>query len=132
MMSREPYKFAPGDHGGTQSGNPLACAAALATIDVIESENLVEQSRHKGELLKRLLRELKSPYTVDVRGKGLMLAYESSRSVVPIVDYARENGVLLNNTSENVLRFVPPLVIAKEQIETAITVVERAINVHPW
>ncbi|MEI7827547.1 MAG: acetylornithine transaminase [Euryarchaeota archaeon] len=131
MMSRESCQFALGDHGGTQSGNPLACAAALATIDVIESENLVEQSRHKGELLKKLLRDLKSPYTVDVRGKGLMLAYESSRSVVPIVDYARENGVLLNNTSENVLRFVPPLVIAKEQIETAITVVERAINVHP-
>jgi acetylornithine/N-succinyldiaminopimelate aminotransferase len=131
MMSRESCQFAHGDHGGTQSGNPLACAAALATIDVIESENLVEQSRYKGELLKKLLSGLESPYTIDVRGKGLMVAYESSRSVVPIVDFARENGVLLNNTSENVLRFVPPLVIAKEQIETAITVVERAINVHP-
>ncbi|MGA7076237.1 MAG: acetylornithine transaminase [Halobacteriota archaeon] len=131
MMSRESCQFAPGDHGGTQSGNPLACAAALATIDVIESENLVEQSRYKGELLKNLLNGLESPYTIDVRGKGLMVAYESSRSVVPIVDFARENGVLLNNTSENVLRFVPPLVIAKEQIETAITVVERAINVYP-
>jgi acetylornithine/N-succinyldiaminopimelate aminotransferase len=131
MMSREAFQFAPGDHGGTQSGNPLACAAALATIDVIESENLVEQSRYKGELLKKLLSGLDSPYTVDVRGKGLMVAYESSRSVVPVVDFARQNGVLLNNTSENVLRFVPPLVIAKEQIETAIAVVERAINVHP-
>ncbi len=60
-----------------------------------------------------------------------MVAYESSRPVRSVVDYARENGVLLNNTSENVLRFVPPLVIAKEQIETAITVVERAINVYP-
>jgi len=131
MMSREAFQFAPGDHGGTQSGNPLACAAALATIDVIERENLVQQSRYKGELLKKLLSGLDSPYTVDVRGKGLMVAYESSRSVVPVVDFARQNGVLLNNTSENVLRFVPPLVIAKEQIETAIAVVERAINVHP-
>ena len=131
MMSREAFQFAPGDHGGTQSGNPLACAAALATIDVIESEHLVEQSRSKGELLKKLLSCIESPYTVDVRGKGLMVAYESSRSVVPVVDFARKKGVLLNNTSENVLRFVPPLVIAKEQIETAIAVVERAINVHP-
>jgi len=131
MMSRESFQFAPGDHGGTQSGNPLACAAALATIDVIESEHLVEQSRSKGELLKKLLSGIESPYTVDVRGKGLMVAYESSRSVVPVVDFARKSGVLLNNTSENVLRFVPPLVIAKEQIETAIAVVERAINVHP-
>jgi acetylornithine/N-succinyldiaminopimelate aminotransferase len=131
MMSREAFQFAPGDHGGTQSGNPLACAAALATIDVIESEHLVEQSRSKGELLKKLLGGIESPYTVDVRGRGLMVAYESSRSVVPVVDFARKNGVLLNNTSENVLRFVPPLVIAKEQIETAIAVVERAINVHP-
>jgi acetylornithine/N-succinyldiaminopimelate aminotransferase len=131
MMSREAFQFAPGDHGGTQSGNPLACAAALATIDVIESEHLVEQSRSKGELLKKLLSGIESPYTVDVRGRGLMVAYESSRSVVHVVDFARKNGVLLNNTSENVLRFVPPLVIAKEQIETAIAVVERAINVHP-
>jgi acetylornithine/N-succinyldiaminopimelate aminotransferase len=130
MMSSEAYQFMPGDHGGTQSGTPLACAAALATIDVIESENLVEQSRLKGELLKKLLSDLESPDTVDIRGKGLMVGYELSRPVRSIVDYARENGVLLNNTSENVLRFVPPLVITKEQIETAITVIERAINLH--
>jgi acetylornithine/N-succinyldiaminopimelate aminotransferase len=131
MMSRESYKFMPGDHGGTQSGTPLACAAALATIDVIESEHLVEQSRHKGELLKKLLSELKSPDAIDIRGKGLMVGYELSRPVRSVVEYARENGILLNNTSENVLRFVPPLVITKEQIETAITVIERAINLHP-
>jgi acetylornithine/N-succinyldiaminopimelate aminotransferase len=130
VMAQEPYKFAPGDHGGTQGGNPLACAAALATIDIIESENLVQHSQDRGELLKKLLRNLQSPGTVDVRGKGLMVAYESSRSVLPVVDYARDNGVLLNNTSENVLRFVPPLVIADEQIETVATVVERALNVH--
>jgi acetylornithine/N-succinyldiaminopimelate aminotransferase len=128
MMSRESCQFMPGDHGGTQSGSPLACAAALATIDVIESEDLVEQSRLKGELLKKLLSDLESPDTVDIRGKGLMVGYELSRPARFIVDYARENGVLLNNTSENVLRFVPPLVITKEQIETAITVIERAIN----
>jgi acetylornithine/succinyldiaminopimelate/putrescine aminotransferase len=130
MMSQEPYKFARGDHGGTQSGNPLACAAALATIDIIESENLVQHSRERGELLKKLLRGLQSAGTVDVRGKGLMVAYESSRSVLPIIEYALDNGVLLNNTSENVLRFVPPLVIADEQIEMVATVVERALNVH--
>ena len=131
-MSRESYRFAPGDHGGTQSGNPLACAAALATIDVIESENLVEQSRQKGELLKKLLSNIAAPDVVDVRGRGLMVGYELSRPVVPIVDFARRNYVLLNNTSENVLRFVPPLVISEEQIERVITVVERAINIYPW
>lgn len=128
MMSRDSCQFMLGDHGGTQSGSPLACAAALATIDVIESEDLVEQSRLKGELLKKLLSNLESPDTVDIRGKGLMVGYELSRPVRFIVDCARENGVLLNNTSENVLRFVPPLVITKEQIQTAITVIERAIN----
>jgi acetylornithine/N-succinyldiaminopimelate aminotransferase len=130
VMTRESYKFVPGDHGGTQGGNPLACAAALATIDVIESEGLVQHSQERGKLLKKLLRSLQSPDTVDIRGRGLMVAYESSRSVLPIVDYARHNGVLLNNTSENVLRFVPPLVIADEQIEMVATVVERALNVH--
>jgi len=128
MMSREAYQFARGDHGGTQSGSPLACAAAMATLDVIESEGLVEQSRSKGEYLKRLLADLGSPCAVDIRGKGLMIGYELSGSVLPIVSYARDNGVLLNNTSENVLRFVPPLVIEKEQIAKVITVVERAIN----
>ena len=130
MMSREAYQFAPGDHGGTQSGNPLACAAALATLAIIESEGLVEQSRSNGEYLKGLLADLESSCAVDIRGKGLMIGYELSRSVVPIVDYARDNGVLLNNTSENVLRFVPPLVITEEQIATAVAVVERAINVY--
>ncbi|HYA33584.1 MAG TPA: acetylornithine transaminase [Candidatus Bathyarchaeia archaeon] len=129
MMSREPYKFTLGDHGGTQSGNPLACAAALATIDVIETESLIEQSQRKGELLKNLLGELEPTHTIDIRGKGLMVAYESSLSAAQIVDYARTNGVLLNNTSENVLRFVPPLVITAEQIEEAVAVVDRALNI---
>jgi len=132
MMSREAYQFAPGDHGGTQSGSPLACAAALATLAIIESEGLVEQSRSKGEYLKRLLADLGSSCAVDIRGKGLMIGYELSGSVLPIVSYARDNGVLLNNTSENVLRFVPPLVIEKEQLAKVIAVVERAINLCPW
>jgi acetylornithine/N-succinyldiaminopimelate aminotransferase len=132
MMSREAYQFAPGDHGGTQSGSPLACAAALATLAIIESEGLVEQSRNKGEYLKRLLADLGSSCAVDIRGKGLMIGYELSGSVLPIVSYARDNGVLLNNTSENVLRFVPPLVIEKEQIAKVITVVEHAINLCSW
>ena len=132
MMSREAYQFAPGDHGGTQSGSPLACAAALATLAIIESEGLVEQSRSKGEHLKRLLADLGSSCAVDIRGKGLMIGYELSGSVLPIVSYARDNGVLLNNTSENVLRFVPPLVIEKEQLAKVIAVVERAINLCPW
>ena len=129
MMSREPYKFTLGDHGGTQSGNPLACAAALATIDVIETESLIEQSQRKGKLLKNLLGALEPTHTIDIRGKGLMVAYESSFSAAQIVDYARTNGVLLNNTSENVLRFVPPLVITAEQIEEAVAVVDRALNI---
>lgn len=128
MMSREEYQFAPGDHGGTQSGSPLACAAAIAAVDVIENERLVERSRVNGAYLKRALARLEMPETVDIRGRGLMVGYELACSVLPIVSYARENGVLLNNTSENVLRFVPPLVIKKEQIATAITVVERAID----
>ncbi len=128
MMSREQYKFAPGDHGGTQSGSPLACAAALATLDILEDEELIDRSRRSGEYLKQSLAHLETSKSVEIRGKGLMIGYELSCSVLPMVSYARENGVLLNNTSENVLRFVPPLVITKEQIATAIAVVERAID----
>ncbi|MGZ4903302.1 MAG: acetylornithine transaminase [Halobacteriota archaeon] len=128
MMSQEEYRFAPGDHGGTQSGSPLACAAALATLEVIEDEGLVEQSRVNGEYLKQLLANLETSKAIEIRGRGLMVGYELSCPVLPIVSYAREHGVLLNNTSENVLRFVPPLVIKKEQIAAAIAVVERAID----
>ncbi len=131
LMSQEQYKFAPGDHGGTQSGSPLACAAAVATLEIIEEEGLVERSRVNGEHLKRLLTELGVPGAIDIRGRGLMVGYELSCSVLPIVSYARENGVLLNNTSENVLRFVPPLVITKEQLATVVAVIERAVELCP-
>lgn len=131
MMSREDYTFSPSDHGGTQSGNPLACAAALATINVIEDEGLVERSTNMGGYLKKTLLEIDTPSTKEVRGKGLMVGYEIASSALEVVNYARERGVLLNNTSENVLRFVPPLVIKKEQIDVVVSVVRDALNLHP-
>ena len=131
MMSREDYTFSPSDHGGTQSGNPLACAAALATINVIEDEGLVERSANMGGYLKKTLLEIDTPSTKEVRGKGLMVGYEIASSSLEVVNYARERGVLLNNTSENVLRFVPPLVIKKEQIDVVVSVVRDALNLHP-
>ena len=130
MMSREDYTFSPSDHGGTQSGNPLACAAALATINVIEDEGLVERSANMGGYLKKTLLEIDTPSTKEVRGKGLMVGYEIASSALEVVDHARERGVLLNNTSENVLRFVPPLVIKKEQIDVVVSVVRDALNLH--
>ncbi len=130
MMSRENYAFSPSDHGGTQSGNPLACAAALATINVIEDEGLVERSATMGEHLKKILLEIDTPCTREVRGKGLMVGYEIASSALEVVNYAQERGVLLNNTSENVLRFVPPLVIEKEQLDAVVSVVRDALNLH--
>jgi acetylornithine/N-succinyldiaminopimelate aminotransferase len=130
MMSRENYAFSPSDHGGTQSGNPLACAAALATINVIEDEGLVERSAMMGGYLKKMLLEIDTPCTREVRGKGLMVGYEIASSALEVVNYAQERGVLLNNTSENVLRFVPPLVIKKEQIDVVVSVVRDALNLH--
>jgi acetylornithine/N-succinyldiaminopimelate aminotransferase len=131
MMSREDYAFSPSDHGGTQSGNPLACAAALATINVIEDEGLVERSAKMGGYLKKTLLEIDTPSTREIRGKGLMVGYEIASSALEVVNYAQERGVLLNNTSENVLRFVPPLVIKKEQIDVVVSVVRDALNLHP-
>ncbi len=130
MMSRENFAFSPSDHGGTQSGSPLACAAALATIDVIDDEGLVERSSKMGEYLKELLFEINTPLSREVRGKGLMVGYEIATSAPKVVNYAQQRGVLLNNTSENVLRFVPPLVIEKEQIDAAVSVVKDALDVH--
>lgn len=103
-----------GDHASTFGGNPLACSAALATIDVIEKEKLVNNSKKMGELLKDYLYDVFG----NARGMGLMLAAECDRAF-DFVKNALRNYLLVNATSEKTLRFVPPLIIEKEEIELA-------------
>jgi acetylornithine/N-succinyldiaminopimelate aminotransferase len=114
--------FGPGDHASTFGGNPVVCAAAVASIEVILDEKLVKASKETGEYFRQTLGKLKSKHTFikDVRGKGLMIGVELDFPCQDIVNKARENGLLLNCAHETVLRFTPPLNIERGLIDQVI------------
>ncbi|HDN65865.1 MAG TPA: acetylornithine transaminase [Methanosarcinales archaeon] len=127
MASRDDLQFERGDHGATFAGGPLACAASLATIDVIRSEGLVERSRVLGARLKSGLQSIESlagNRVREVRGMGLMVGRDFESGCGKLVDMARERGVLLNCTADTVLRFLPPLTISEVEIEQVLAVIE--------
>jgi len=126
IVARDDVTFGKSEHGSTFGGDPLACAASLGAIEAIRSENLVERSREMGEYFTKRLETLTRDDVVEVRSRGLMIGVELNTKCADIVDYAREHGVLLNCTSDSVIRIAPPLVITKEQIDTVVDVIEQA------
>ena len=111
--------FVPGNHGSTFGGNPLACAAGNAVLDVIEADNLVERAAELGD---RLLNALKtglegSNRVKDIRGLGLMLAVELNEDAPQLVAEALQQGVLINVTQGNILRLLPPLTLTDEEAD---------------
>ncbi len=122
--------FKPGDHGSTFGGNPLGCAVALAAIDVLIDEGLAERSFNLGKLFLEKLRSIDSSHIIDIRGKGLFIGIELDTKARPFCEALKEEGLLCKETHENVLRFAPPLVITKEELEWAFerikVVLERA------
>lgn len=121
-------KMQKGDHAATFGGGPLVCAAALASLKVIEDENLVEKSARLGDYLMDSLRGLELDMVTEIRGRGLMVGMELTVKCGPIVDFARENGVLLNCTSDSVLRFVPPLTITRQQVDHVMDIVVQGLK----
>ncbi len=115
-------RFERGDHAATFGGNPLACAAALASIGVIKGEKLVERSREMGAyFMERLGGAFDPSELVEVRGKGLMIGVELKTDGNAYVEKMRGKGVLINCIGASILRFVPPLVITREQIDRVIS-----------
>jgi acetylornithine aminotransferase len=119
--------FEPGDHGSTFGGNPLACAAALATIATIEQEHLVEHAAEMGELLAQTLRDL--PGVKLVRGRGLMqaLVLDEPRAK-EVQSRCLEAGVIVNATDDETIRLVPPLIIGEAEIERAGEALRQALE----
>jgi ornithine--oxo-acid transaminase len=112
--------FRPGDHGSTYGGNPLGAAAACAALDVLVDEQLAERAARLGEDLLAKLRRIESPHVEDVRGIGLFVGVEvkrSSGSARSFCEALMTRGVLAKETHEQVIRFAPPLVITKEEID---------------
>ena len=119
-----------GDHGTTFGGNPLACAAALATIAVIEEEGLVEKARVNGAKVLQRLQHIQPTESsiVDIRGKGLMIGVELDFPGRAVVEKMMEKGVLGNCANENVMRLVPPLNMELEDLYTVVDVLVEAIQ----
>ena len=109
--------FVPGDHGTTFGGGPLVCAAANAVLDTIEEDNLLDNVNEVGNYFIEELKKLDKEIIADVRGKGLMVGLELTKPGAEYVDKLREKGFLINCTADKVLRFVPPLIITKEDID---------------
>ncbi len=117
-----------GDHGTTFGGNPLACAASLAALEVIETEDLVLQAKEKGRWVTLQLEEWKEPSIREIRGKGLMIGIEFDFETKPLVQKMLEKGVLTNATAGNVLRLVPPLNISYEDLDRVLTILKESIE----
>lgn len=104
-------------HGSTFGGNPLACAAALATLDVLRDEGLVDRSRVLGEALRESLRGIGASSVVEVRGQGLLIGIELDRPAGPVVARLQQEGMLVLTAGPQVVRLLPPLVIRDEEVE---------------
>ena len=123
----ESGRITRGVHGSSFGGNPLACAASLATLDIIERESLPERASALGEYALKRLRALQTPLIREVRGRGLLLGIEIKRRVQPYLEALSERGVLALPTGSNVIRLLPPLVISQDQLDRVLEVVEEVL-----
>ncbi|MFA6076070.1 MAG: ornithine--oxo-acid transaminase [Negativicutes bacterium] len=117
--------FNPGSHGSTFGGNPLGCAVAVAAIEVLEREHLVERSRELGEYFIAKLREIDNPMIKEIRGKGLFVGVELYGTARPYCEKLKEQQLLCKETHEHTIRFAPPLIITKEELDWAIARIKK-------
>lgn len=123
--------FKPGSHGTTFGGSPLACSAANAVLDVIDEENLIQNSKSNGEYLLKRLEEFKGKYPKiisEIRGRGLMLAMVCHAPPTPLIEKLRERGLLVVGAAENAIRFLPPLNILKNDLDEALVICEQVLE----
>ena len=122
--------LAPGSHGSTFGGSPLACSAALAVLETMAEQGLVEGARDKGEkLLERLGQALRGLNCVrEVRGKGLMIGIELDRPCTELVGRALDRHLLINVTADRVIRLLPPLIIDDQEIDTIVATLRDLIS----
>lgn len=121
--------FQPGDHASTFGGNPLACAAALATLEEIIEGEVVEYTNSVGEILCTELEKLreKYDYVKEIRGKGLLIGMELSIEGKKIVDGCQEKGLLINCVGGHVLRFIPPLTVSSTEVRKAAAILDEVM-----
>ncbi len=120
--------FTPGDHGSTFGGNPLGAAVACAALKVLVKEKLVERSFTLGKYFKAKLCAMKGPHVIEVRGKGLWIGVVLDREARPYCERLMKEGILCKETHDTVIRFAPPLVITKKEIDWACERIKKVIH----
>ncbi|OOC60685.1 ornithine--oxo-acid transaminase [Paenibacillus ihbetae] len=123
--------FEPGSHGSTFGGNPLGCAVAIAALDVLEEEELAERSRELGEYFTGRLRTIQHPDLKEVRGRGLFIGMELNVPARPYCERLMKLGILCKETHEHTIRFAPPLVIQKSELDQAFESIRQAFQDTP-
>jgi ornithine--oxo-acid transaminase len=123
--------FQPGDHGSTFGGNPLGCAVARTAVKVLVEEGMIENAAVMGDYLMGRLSRIESPYIKQVRGKGLMIGvelYEEAGGARRFCEALMAKGLLCKETHKHVIRFAPPLIIQKEDIDWAIERIDEVLT----
>ena len=135
MMAKEEVaaSLVPGKHAATFGGNAIACAAAVAVIEAIEEENLLENAAQMGQYAKEKLDQLKQKHSIidHVRSVGLMIGVQLTSPGSQIVDKCLENGLRINCTQGTVLRFMPPMIVTKSQIDEAVDILDNVLTEQP-
>jgi LysW-gamma-L-lysine/LysW-L-ornithine aminotransferase len=122
----------PGVHSSTFGGNPLACAAANAALDVIMKEDLPGQAAAKGAYLMERLKQIQSPNIREVRGLGLMVGIEMKQKVAPYIKALQEKKIIALNAGMTVIRLLPPLVISYEQLDHLSDMLAEVLSTDPF
>ncbi len=123
--------FNPGEHGSTFGGNPLGCAIANAALDVLVKNKLDKRSNELGKYFMKKLKEIKSDYIKEIRGKGLFIGIElndKAKGARRFCEALMDQGILCKETHYNIIRFAPPLVITKKDIDWALKRIEKVIT----
>lgn len=120
--------FTPGTHGSTFGGNPTGAAVGLAALDVLVEERLAERADDLGRWFMEELRSIDSPVIREVRGRGLLIGVVLNAPARPYCEALQERGMLAKETHENVVRFAPPLIITKEELETVLPAIREVLG----
>jgi acetylornithine/N-succinyldiaminopimelate aminotransferase len=132
LLTKEKYNiFEPGDQGGTYCGQPLGMAVGYAVVNEVIEKNISENAKLQGEYIKKRLFELQEELKIkNIRGEGLLLAFDFQQEIgKKVVDICFENGLILNSPRPAVIRFMPPLIVSKKEIEEMFEILLKVIKI---
>lgn len=121
--------FNPGSHGSTFGGNPMACAVSIASLEVLQDEKLADKSLELGNYFIEQLKKINHPSIKEVRGRGLFIGVELTEAARPYCESLKEMGLLCKETHDTVIRFAPPLIISKEELDWALEKINKVFTI---